>query len=172
MLGAGTESTVESIDLIQHGRVLAFDLGARRVGVAVSDENRIAVRPLENITRTSWKKLLVDIRQLVARFDAVAVVIGLPINLDGTEGAAAVETRRVCFNMSRSLDIPVYLQDERLTSRAAESELLLQATLSVSELKEQVDGVAATIILRDFISSPDKIVAINQTAHLGEHTEN
>lgn len=152
MTMANVESKVEPLIEIPHGRVIALDLGARRVGVAVSDENQIAARPLENITRTSWKKLLAEARQLVTRFDAVALVIGLPLNLDGTEGAAATEARRICRNMGLSLPVPVYLQDERLTSRAAEAELTQQGVSSDFELKQRVDGVAATIILQDFVS--------------------
>lgn len=130
------------------GRLLAIDLGAKRVGVAVCDELRITVRPVETIQRRSWKELLVRISRQVAEFNAQGLVIGLPLNLDGSEGAAAAEAREVASKFQRSLAVPVYLQDERLTSKEAESRLgPLRAT-------RDVDSTAATIILQDFLSEP------------------
>ena len=133
------------------GRLLALDLGTRRVGVAVSDEMRLSVRPLPALARGSWKKLLVAIAQLVRDFDARELVVGLPLRLDGTEGDAAIETRRLAHNLGLTLGLPVKLQDERLTSRAAE-EKLRDANKSVAEIAALVDGEAAAIILREFLS--------------------
>lgn len=133
------------------GRLLALDLGARRVGVAVSDELRLSVRPLPAIARASWKKLLCEIAELCRSFDARGVVVGLPLNLDGTEGEAALEARRIARNLSLSLNIPVHLQDERLTSRAAE-QTLRDARASASEVASRVDGEAAALILSDFLT--------------------
>jgi putative pre-16S rRNA nuclease len=133
------------------GRLLALDLGARRVGVAVSDELRLSVRPLPAIARASWKKLLSEIAELCRSFDAKGVVVGLPLNLDGTEGEAAQEARRIARNLSLSLNLPVYLQDERLTSRAAE-QTLRDSGASASEVASRVDGEAAALILSDFLA--------------------
>ncbi len=133
------------------GRVLALDLGAKRVGVAVSDELCITVRALEPIQRTSWKQLLRAVINQIVAFDAQAMVIGLPLRMDGDEGDAAMDARRIAQNFSRSLPIPVYLQDERLTSRAA-LENLRAAGLSGDQLRARVDSESAVIILRDFIA--------------------
>lgn len=133
------------------GRLLALDLGARRVGIAVSDELQLTVRPLPPLKRTNWKSLLKQICDLRLNFDAQAVVIGLPLRLDGTEGHAALEARRIARNLTLSLEIPIHLQDERLTSRAA-VESLRQNGVSDSEIADRIDSEAATIILRDFIS--------------------
>jgi putative Holliday junction resolvase len=133
------------------GRLLALDLGEKRVGAAVSDELWITVRPLPFIRRTNWKQLLVAVADLVQGFDAQALVIGLPLKLDGTESEAAMEARRLAGNFELSLKVPVYLQDERLTSREAE-EALRTGGLSGDELRKMVDGEAAAIILRDFIA--------------------
>jgi putative Holliday junction resolvase len=135
------------------GRLLALDLGEKRVGVAVSDELWITVRPLPFIRRTSWKQLLVAVADLLQSFDAQALVIGLPLNLDGTEGLAAVEARRLARNFELSLKVPVHMQDERLTSREAEA-TLREAGRSNDELRQFVDSEAAAIILRDFIAKP------------------
>lgn len=133
------------------GRILALDLGQKRVGVAVSDETRAAVRALPNLTRTNWKQLLKDVIELIHEFDAKAMVIGLPLRLDGQEGEAAVEARRLARNFALSLQIPVYLQDERHSSQDAESELRLSG-MDQTEIARQVDGEAAVIIARDFLA--------------------
>ena len=133
------------------GRLLALDLGARRVGVAVGDELRVSVRPLQPLPRASWKKLLKEIAELCRSFDAVGVVVGLPLKLDGTEGDAAREARRVARNLSLSLNLPVHLQDERLTSRDAERSLRA-AGVSESEVSARVDSEAAALILSDFLA--------------------
>jgi putative Holliday junction resolvase len=133
------------------GRLLALDLGEKRVGAAVSDELWITVRPLPFIRRTNWKQLLVTVADLLQGFDAQALVIGLPLNMDGTESEAAVEARRLAGNFELSLKVPVYLQDERLTSREAEEALRLGGR-SGDDLRKLLDSEAAAIILRDFIA--------------------
>ncbi|HSP62043.1 MAG TPA: Holliday junction resolvase RuvX, partial [Pyrinomonadaceae bacterium] len=98
------------------GRLLALDLGAKRIGVAVSDELRITTRPLPMISRRSWKELLRQVAGLVESFEAKGLVIGLPLRLDGGEGTAAESVREVAEKFRRSLTVPIYLQDERLTT--------------------------------------------------------
>jgi putative Holliday junction resolvase len=132
--------------------LLALDLGARRVGVAVCDEMRLAVRPLPAIPRKSWKKLVASVAQFARDFDAVGLVLGLPLRLDGTEGDAATEVRRLARNFALTLRLPVHLQDERLTTRAAEEGLRDEGTTD-EERAARLDSEAAAIILRDFISS-------------------
>jgi putative pre-16S rRNA nuclease len=132
------------------GRLLAIDLGAKRVGVAVSDELRITIKPLAAIERRSWKDLLQKIVAIVETFDAQALVIGLPLRMDGVEGEAAKDARAVAHKFARSLGIPVVLQDERLTSVEAASELK-SAARSEREIRDEIDSAAAVLILRDFI---------------------
>ena len=88
---------------------------------------------------------------LVQHFDAQALVIGLPLNLDGTEGQAAGNARRLARNFQLSLKVPVNLQDERLTSREAEEALRVSGR-SGDELRQRLDSESAVIILRDFIA--------------------
>ncbi len=133
------------------GRLLALDLGAKRIGVAVSDELRITARPLPMIWRRSWKELLRQVAGLVESFEAKGLVIGLPLRLDGGKGAAAESVRAMAEKFRRSLGVPVYLQDERLTTFAANSDLK-SAGLNQGEIKREVDSEAAAIILRDFIN--------------------
>lgn len=128
------------------GRLMAIDLGAKRVGIAVCDELRITVRPVATIERRSWKALVNQISEQIQVFEARGLVIGLPLNLDGSEGPAAAEAKQVAANFSLTLKIPVYLQDERLTSEEAKSRLRV-----IKSGTADVDSEAAAIILQDFI---------------------
>ena len=132
------------------GRLLALDLGAKRVGVALSDELRLTVRPLPALRRANWKQLGGEVAALCESFDVKGVVVGLPLRLDGTEGDAAADARRAAETLSAALRLPVHLQDERLTSFAAE-EALREQGFSREEIKKRVDSEAAAIILRDFL---------------------
>lgn len=134
------------------GRILALDLGKKRIGVAVSDELQMTARGVSVILLTSPEKLLADVKNLCSDFDAVALVIGLPLNLDGTESVGAIEARRIARLFAEQLTIPVYLQDERLTSHAAEENLRDQG-YDWREIKKLVDKEAAAIILRDFLAN-------------------
>ena len=134
------------------GRVLALDLGTVRVGVAVSDELRLTVRPLPALKRTNWKQLVRDVAELCRSFDVKRVVLGLPLRLDGSEGDAAAAARRVARNLGLSLPVPVSLQDERHTSH--DSQLRLRAEeLPRDEIARRIDGEAAALILSDYLSS-------------------
>jgi putative holliday junction resolvase len=134
------------------GRLLALDLGTRRVGVAVSDELRITVNPLPAIERRSWKDLLRRVASAIEAYDARALVIGLPLSLDGAERSAAQDARAVAEKFQRSLSLPVYLQDERLTTVAATAQLRATGR-SAREIERQVDSESATVILGDFIAT-------------------
>ena len=133
----------------QPGRLLALDLGTKRVGLAVCDELRLTVRPLPAIERRSWKDLLNQVREKVRSFEARALVIGLPLNLDGTEGAAAAQARETAEKFRLSLDLPVYLEDERLTTEEARSRLQSNGQ---RDIDPHVDSAAAAIILQDFLN--------------------
>ncbi|HUR99460.1 MAG TPA: Holliday junction resolvase RuvX [Pyrinomonadaceae bacterium] len=137
--------------LPEAGRVVAIDPGTKRVGVAVCDEHRIVSRPLPVIQRTSWKKLLVQIQNTLAEFDAVALVVGLPYNFDGTESEMSAEARGMAGKFALSLNVPVFLQDERATTYEARGRLW-SAGIEGKELHQAVDSEAATIILSDFLS--------------------
>jgi putative Holliday junction resolvase len=132
------------------GRLLALDLGARRVGVAVCDELCLTVRPLDVIERRSWKDLLRRVAEHLENLDAVGLVLGLPLNIDGSEGDAAKLAREVAHKFRLSIKVPVYLQDERLTTEEARSQL--RASGKALEIDQRVDSEAAAIILSDFIS--------------------
>jgi putative Holliday junction resolvase len=148
------------------GRVLAIDIGAKRVGVAVSDEMRLSVRPLPTIQRTSWKRLLNSLARLCKTFDVRMIVLGLPLRLDGQEGDAALEVRRVARNLELSLKLPLFLQDERFTSKIAEDSLRQQGFQGV-EISQRIDGEAASIILSDYLAGRS---AVKNQGDLGENS--
>ena len=133
------------------GRLLALDLGMKHIGVAVSDELQFTVRAVATIERRSWKKLLLQITAYLDEFDAVGLVLGLPLETDGTESEMSAEARRLARNFSLSVKVPVFLHDERLTSYEAKG-YLKKLGLSVEEIWDRVDAEAAAIILSDFIS--------------------
>jgi len=134
-----------------HAPVVALDLGEKRVGVAVSDALSISISRLDALPRTNWKQLLRDVENVVRRFDAQTVVIGLPLRLNGSSGDSALKVRAVAKKFAQSLKVPVYLQDERLTSFAAEQNLRTQGHKD-DQLSALVDSEAAAVILRDFLS--------------------
>lgn len=132
------------------GRIISIDPGTKRIGVAVSDELQILARPVRVIARSGWKKLLLQIKDILTEFDAVALVIGLPYNFDGTESEMSEEARRMARNFSKSLNVPVFLQDERATTYAARGRLWEQG-LDRKGFAGRVDSEAASIILSDFL---------------------
>jgi putative Holliday junction resolvase len=133
------------------GRLLALDLGSKRVGVAVSDELQMTARPLPALKRTPWKRLVKDLARLCSEFDVRTVVLGLPLRLDGTEGDAALEVRRVARNLGLSLNLPIAFQDERLTSKAAEASLREEG-LRGADAAARVDSESAAIFLDDYLA--------------------
>jgi putative Holliday junction resolvase len=142
------------------GRVLAIDIGSKRVGLAISDESRLSVRPLPALPRTPWKRLLGSLAETCEKFDVRSIVLGLPLRLDGSEGDAAVEARRIGRNLELSLKLPLFLQDERFTSKTAEASLLARG-FDGAEISKRIDSEAASIILSDFLASQD-----NEERHL------
>lgn len=146
------------------GPILSIDPGTKRCGIAICDPFRITVRPLQRMERSSWKKLLQNVKEIVSEYDASALVIGLPLESDGSESIMSAEARRMARNFSLSLDIPVFLQDERVTSYEARSRLW-KAGKSTGETLALVDSEAAAIILEDFlahISNPNDSSVVNE----------
>jgi putative Holliday junction resolvase len=134
----------------ESGRLLALDLGMKHIGVAVSDELQFTVRPVCVLERRGWKKLLKQVIAYLDEFDAVGLVLGLPLNTDESESEMSLEARRLARNFSLSINVPVFLQDERLTSYEAKG-YLTKLGLSQEEIWDRVDSEAAAIILSDFI---------------------
>ena len=137
-------------DIPPSGRIIAIDPGTKRCGVAICDELRVTTRPLPHLVRKSWKTLLQNIKDLVSEFDAAALVVGLPLESDGSESPMSTEARRLARNFALSLEVPVALQDERVTSYEAKARLW-DAGVSVKDSRQLADSEAASIILSDFL---------------------
>lgn len=143
------QATVADVsDIPARGRLLGLDPGTKRCGVAVCDEMHITTTPLTPLARTNWKKLLGTIKELVARFDAKGLVVGLPLESDGSDGPMTVEARNLAAKFAASLDIPVVLQDERVTSYEARRRLWAAGE---PDATRPVDSEAAAIILADLL---------------------
>jgi putative Holliday junction resolvase len=140
--------------------VLALDLGEKLVGAAVSDQLLVTTNRLPSLKRSNWKRLLQDLQHLIERFDAKTIVVGLPLRLDGTEGDAATDVRRIAMNLAKSIELPVYLQDERLTSVEAAANLRAEG-VKPDDIPSRIDGEAAAIILRAFLDTRQERILVS-----------
>jgi putative Holliday junction resolvase len=132
-------------------RVLALDFGSKRIGVAVSDSLGITVRPVETMRRSSVERDIARLKFLVEELEAEAVVVGLPLRMDGTVGDAARNAMRFIERLQTKLDVAVFTQDERLTSYEAE-QMMIERGLGREQRRARSDEFAAMIILQDYLS--------------------
>lgn len=134
-------------------RIVALDLGSKRIGVAVSDISGTIASPLSVINRSSSRRHDHDaIRRIVVDEEAEAVVIGLPLSLDGSVGPAAQAVLQESERLGTVVGVPIHMQDERLTTVAADR-MLREADLSASRRREFVDKVAAAVILQTWLDA-------------------
>jgi putative Holliday junction resolvase len=132
-------------------RVMALDYGTRRTGVAVCDELGITVRPVETIGGKNRQEALDRAAALSRELDVTQIVIGLPLNMDGSEGPAGKRVREFADRLRALVEVPIELFDERLTSREAEQRLL-ERGYDREERKAKADEWAAVILLEDYLS--------------------
>jgi putative Holliday junction resolvase len=132
-------------------RILAVDLGTKRIGTAISDELGISIRPVETIRRSSVERDIARLKSLVSDLEAEAVVVGLPLRMDGTIGDAARDVLRFVERLRSQLDRAVHTQDERLTSYEAE-QVMIERGLTREQRRARSDEFAAMIILQDYLS--------------------
>ena len=130
-------------------RYLAIDYGDKRTGLAICDQGETISSPLQALK--TGKTLIDDIVAIIIEQNVAAVVIGLPLNMDDTEGPAAKRVRGFGAELKNCLDIPVYFHDERLSSFDAEEKLAGQMTRK--KKKARVDALAAAAILQSFLDS-------------------
>jgi putative Holliday junction resolvase len=134
-------------------RIVGIDYGRRRIGLAVSDEARFLARPLDPYARShSIKKDLTHLAKLVEEFQATIVVVGLPLNMDGSKGEMALEVEAFAKQLRQATDTDVVFFDERLTSSEAER-VLLEGNVRRKDRRQLRDGLAATLILQGFLDS-------------------
>ena len=131
-------------------RYLAIDYGDKRTGLAICDAEETIVSPLTVIH--GQKDLLKKITDIVETEKVEAIVLGLPLNMDGSEGPQAKVTQNFAKQLERVLDVPIHFQDERLSSFEAESKLEA-AQLTRRQKRKRMDAVAAAEILRSFLDA-------------------
>lgn len=134
-------------------RFLALDVGDKTIGVAVSDELGYTAQPVRTIRRRSLREDLEELGAVVEEKEPVRFVVGLPINMDDTEGPRAEKTRRFADALrERFPSLPVVLWDERLSTWEAER-ALIEAGVSRKRRKEVIDTAAAVVILRSYLDA-------------------
>ncbi len=143
------------------GALMGLDLGTKTIGVAVSDAMRSVATPLQTVKRTKFGKDAAALEGLIANRGVAGLVLGLPLNMDGSEGPRAQSTRAFARNFTQRLDLPLTFWDERLSTVAAER-ALLEADTSRRRRAEVIDHVAASYILQG---------ALDRLAFLETHDE-
>lgn len=133
-------------------RTLAIDYGDVRIGVAVSDALGVTAQGLETIPNKGKKGVLEALKKVASEYGVTEVVIGLPVNMDGTLGPRAKGVNDLVPVLEEALGVPVKTWDERLSSRQVER-LMLEGGLSRQKRREKSDRMAATLILQSYLES-------------------
>lgn len=133
-------------------RILALDPGEKRIGVAVTDALNITAQGLETIQQKTKEDTLKKLKEIVKEYDVEKVVIGLPLNMDGSKGEKAKLSEEFACFLKKGLSIDVELTDERLTTLQGER-ILLEADISRRKRKKSIDKISAQLILQNYLSS-------------------
>lgn len=131
-------------------RYLALDVGERRIGVALSDETATLATGLDTLQRTGPRKDLQAVAALVRRHGAAAVIVGLPLNMDGSAGAQAEKVRAFVEGLKGRVAVPIVERDERLTTVEAH-EILRKSGVAWSQRGALIDKVSAVVILQEYL---------------------
>ena len=129
------------------GKLLGLDLGTKTIGVAISDGMRYSATPLETIKRTKFTQDAARLIELIAENQAVGFVLGLPLNMDGSEGPRVQSTRAFARNLAQKTTLPIVFWDERLSTSAV-TRTLIEADVRRDKRREVVDKLAASYILQ------------------------
>ncbi|HYM74575.1 MAG TPA: Holliday junction resolvase RuvX [Candidatus Dormibacteraeota bacterium] len=133
-------------------RVLGLDVGARRVGVAISDPLGITAQGLETLHRKNKKYDLQFLNRIIREYKVQEIVVGLPLRMSGAEGIQAEKVHAFADDLRKHFKLPVHLWDERLTSAEA-NRLLRETDLSIEKRGQAVDRMAAILILQGWMES-------------------
>ena len=132
------------------GKLLGLDLGTKTIGVAVSDALRYTATPLETIARSKFTADAARLVELIARNNVVALVLGMPLNMDRSEGPRAQSTRAFARNLGQKTTIPIVFWDERLSTSAV-TRMLIEADTRRDKRAQVVDKLAASYILQGYL---------------------
>jgi len=148
---AGSSASSSEISMPLQLPLIALDIGMKRIGVAVCDRMGISCRGVACLHRADrgWPKQL---QQLISEYGSRAIVAGLPLNMDGSEGVQAADARAAVRELGKVIDLPVQFQDERLSTWTARERLFDQG-LNEKKVKAKLDQTAAAVILEDFLAA-------------------
>jgi len=131
-------------------RILAIDPGTRRIGLAVSDPTGTLAQPLSAVERKGGQDWAEAIAALAGKLEAAEIVVGLPRHMDGSEGDAAADARRMAETLGTRTNLPVRLWDERLTTVAAER-MFRETGVNTRRARRHIDSAAAVLILQGYL---------------------
>lgn len=132
-------------------KLICFDIGDKRIGVATSDPFMQMALPQKTYWRKNFKKDIENLVELAKQANATTIVCGLPVNFDGTPSAQTQVTQSFIDELKKSTDIPVVTNDERFTTKLATRDLIM-ANVRREDRKNYVDSIAASYILEDYIN--------------------
>ncbi|MFZ4125297.1 MAG: Holliday junction resolvase RuvX [Rickettsiales bacterium] len=135
------------------GRLIALDVGEKTIGLAMSDASRMVASPLQLITRTKFSKDVALLATLIAEHAVSGIIIGYPVNMDGSEGPRCQSTRQFARDMATKVSLPTLLWDERLSTVAVNRMMIDEADLSRKRRGELVDKLAATYMLQGVLDA-------------------
>ena len=128
-------------------RLLGIDIGTKRIGISISDDKRLIAMPLKTVEASSLNKFIKEIKYLVNENNIQGLIIGDPINMDGTKGKSSQSVKDKSIIINREVNIPIILWDERLSTVGAFN-LSSQLDINVSKRVKKIDENAATFILQ------------------------
>ena len=128
-------------------RLLGIDLGTKRIGIAISDYNQKIATPLQTLDKSKQGKLIDELESVIIENDIKGIIIGNPINMDGTYGKSSQSAKDIAINISNKINIPVSLWDERLSTVGAFN-LSSELDVNVSKRERDIDKFAAAFILQ------------------------
>ncbi|MGO9084116.1 MAG: Holliday junction resolvase RuvX [Candidatus Sulfotelmatobacter sp.] len=147
---AAEEGGVEDLGRRPVGRILGLDVGARRIGLAVSDPLGITAQGLETLQRRNKRHDFGYLQRVIQQFEVKEIVVGLPLRMSGAEGIQAEKMQAFAEELRQRFGLPVHLWDERLTSAEA-NRLLRETDLSIEKRGKAVDRMAAVLILQGWM---------------------
>jgi len=136
-------------------RLIGLDLGSKRIGVSICDDKQLIATPLKTLNRNSLKDLIDDLKLIINENDIKGIIVGNPLNMDGSSGRSAQSVKDTTENIEKNLDIPICLWDERLSTVGAFN-LSSQLDINVSKREKKIDENAAAFILQgalDFLNN-------------------
>ena len=131
-------------------RLIALDLGSKRIGLSICDEKQSIATPFKTINKTTTNKLIIELKTIIHENNIKGIIIGNPINMDGSKGRSAQSVNDVASNISKLINLPVILWDERLSTVAAFN-LSSQLDVKVTKRVKNIDQNAAAFILHGAI---------------------